>query len=162
MLLKPTDYICPLCNNSIVIAQIHVKSTITVNGDKRYNIECPKCQGHFQSDLKLEQARMANSRANLFKPLGATERFFISEGNNRSKTIVSKYTVDPDWRDYDETRIINIRDNIEYLKDLEEQTLMDMSKEIAKQTAELKELEAKREAARLRLIERGELDVNDL
>lgn len=160
MHLKPTEYICPLCNKEIVLAQIHVKSTITVNKENRYNIECPKCQGSFQSDLKLEQGRMADSKANLFKPLAHGQRFFMQESNYQSRTIVSKYTVDPDWKDYDLNPIQNLEDNIKYLKTINEDEKQNDA--ILAQEILLSDLKTKREEAKQRLIERGELNVNDL
>jgi hypothetical protein len=104
----------------------------------------------------------ADGRSTLFKPLGAGKSFFIGEGKYRTLVGPSKYTLDPDWKAYDWSPIQNLLDNVKFMSESKEGLDGIYDHYIKEQELQLEDLFKKREEAKLRLIERGELDVNDL
>lgn len=162
MPLVPTQISCKHCKQDITITDGNVKSIVKIGNVKTYSIQCPKCQKKFDTDLSVRVVRNAETRSSLMRPLSYGQTRFIAEGNYSSGVVHTKYNIDPVWQAYSLTALQNVNDQIDYLTMLGMESGIDFSFQIEKLSAEADVLMKEHLNAKGKLIDRGELDVNDL
>ncbi len=145
--------LCPNCKSDFVPSQINILTKTLLNGkilDCR--IRCPLCSKTFdhEGDPEVYRPAVADPRSTIKENPGG--RVF-----GKTQTFLDKTRVDPDWIDYDGVAVNNAARELDYFENLNRGLSESEYNEYRFWQETSKALLIKKEAARLRLIERGEL-----